>query len=327
MRIDDKIYVTGHRGLVGGAIFRALKRSGFTNIVARTHGELDLTDGSAVAQFFQTERPKHVFMAAARVGGIHANSVCPADFIRDNLLIQTHIIDNAWKTGVERLMFLGSSCVYPKLAPQPIKEEYLLTGPLEGTNRPYALAKIAGIESCWSYNRQYGARFLATMPTNMYGPGDNYHATNSHVIPALLRRFHEAKLSGAAEVVIWGSGTPRREFLYSDDLADACLFLMTLDDARYSTLLGSRDPDEFVPPLVNIGYGSDVTIRELAEMIATVIGYEGRLAFDPSKPDGTPRKLMDSGKIAALGWTPKVTLETGLRRAYEDFRASQLRAT
>jgi len=326
MRNDDKIYLAGHNGLVGGAIFRALKRSGFTNIILRTHSELDLTDSSAVARFFEAERPLHVFLAAARVGGIHANSVCPADFIRDNLLIQTNVIDNAWKTGVDRLMFLGSSCVYPKLAPQPIKEEHLLTGPLEGTNRPYALAKIAGIESCWSYNRQHGTRFLATMPTNMYGLGDNYHPENSHVIPALLRRFHEAKLSGTSVVKIWGSGTPRREFLYSDDLAEACLFLMTLDNARFSTLLGSRDPDDFTPPLINIGYGSDVTIRELAEMIAEVVGYEGRLEFDTSKPDGTPRKLMDSSKIANLGWTPKVVLKTGLQRAYEDFKSSQYAA-
>lgn len=323
MHLDDKIYVAGHRGLVGSALFRALKRSGFTNIIGRTSVELDLTDASAVANFFEAERPGYVFIAAARVGGIHANSVYPVDFLRDNILIQSNLIDNAWKTGVDRLLFLGSSCVYPKLAPQPIKEEYLLTGPLEGTNRPYALAKIAGIEACWSYNRQHGTRYLSAMPTNMYGPGDNYHPENSHVIPGLLRRFHEAKLFGAPEVKIWGSGTPRREFLYSDDLADACLFLMTLDDARFSTLLGSRDPDDFVPPLVNIGYGSDVTIRDLAEMIAEVVGYKGRLAFDTSKPDGTPRKLMDSSKIAGLGWAPKVTLETGLRQAYEDFETSQ----
>ena len=297
MNVSTPIYVAGHRGLVGSAIVRRLQASGHTNLLLRTHAELDLTDERATRAFFEAERPEVVFLAAAKVGGIVANNVYPAEFIRDNLAIQTHVIHAAKLAGVKRLLFLGSSCIYPKLAPQPMKESALLTGPLEPTNRPYALAKIAGIEMCWSYNRQYGTKFLAAMPTNLYGPGDNYHPTNSHVIPALLRKFHEAKERGDANVTVWGSGTPRREFLYSDDMADACVFLMNLPDARYEALLGSDESEtgRFEPPLVNIGVGDDVTIAALAETVKRVVGYGGGIVYDSSKPDGTPRKLMDVG--------------------------------
>ena len=263
-----------------------------------------------------------MFLAAAKVGGIVANNSYPAEFIRDNLAIQTNVIHAAWQAGVQRLLFLGSSCIYPKLAPQPMPESCLLTGPLEPTNRPYALAKIAGIEMCWSYNRQYGTQYLAAMPTNLYGPGDNYHPTNSHVIPALLRKFHEAKLAGAPSVTVWGTGTPRREFLYSDDMADACVFLMNLPDDRYAALLGSDESvtGRFEPPLVNIGVGEDVTIAELAALVCQVVGYQGRIAYDSSKPDGTPRKLMDVGLIHKTGWRATTALAEGLATAYAEFK-------
>lgn len=321
MQKNAKIFVAGHRGLVGSAIVRKLEAEDYTHILKRSHAELDLTDTAATEAFFKTEKPEYVFLAAAKVGGIVANNTYPAEFIRDNLAIQTNVIHAAWKHGVKRLLFLGSSCIYPRLAPQPMKEEYLLLGPLESTNRPYALAKIAGIEMCWSYNRQYGTKYLAVMPTNLYGPGDNYHPENSHVIPALLRKFHEAKESGTKHVVVWGTGTPRREFLYSDDMAAACVFLMSLADDGYIKLLGS---DEFVtgrfePPLVNVGVGEDITIRELAELMSDIVGYQGEITFDTTKPDGTQRKLMESSRLNALGWHAKVELQEGLQRAYEDF--------
>ena len=321
MTPQSRIYVAGHRGLVGSAIVRRLQAAGHTNLLLRTHAELDLTDAHATEAFFQAERPEHVFLAAARVGGIVANNSYPAEFIRDNLAIQTNVIHAAWQTGVQRLLFLGSSCIYPKLAPQPMPESSLLTGPLEPTNRPYALAKIAGIEMCWSYNRQYGTRYLAAMPTNLYGPGDNYHPTNSHVIPALIRRFHEAKLRGDSVVTVWGTGTPRREFLYSDDMADACVFLMNLPDDRYTSLLGSDESvtGRFEPPLVNIGVGHDVTIAELAGLVQQAVGYTGQITFDPTRPDGTPRKLLDVGRINAHGWEASTRLQTGLAVAYREF--------
>jgi GDP-L-fucose synthase len=312
MKQDSRIFVAGHRGLAGSALVRSLERRGFRNFLFRTHADLDLQQPEAVNAFFAEERPEFVFLAAARVGGIHANNTYPADFIRDNLQIQTNVIDAAHRYGVERLLFLGSSCIYPRDCPQPIREEYLLTGPLEPTNRPYAVAKIAGIEMCWSCNRQYGTRFLAAMPTNLYGPGDNYDLQNSHVLPALIRKVHEARCAGRSEVVVWGTGKPLREFLFSDDFADGCVHLMTLDDSSFATLLS----DSF-PPLVNVGYGSDVTIRELAETVCRVLGYTGKLVFDASKPDGTPRKLMDSSRLRALGWRPKIDLETGIRLSFE----------
>ena len=325
MDLAARIHVAGHRGLVGSAIVRKLEREGFKNLLLRTHAELDLTDAQAVATFFEAERPECVFLAAAKVGGIVANNTYPAEFIRDNLAIQTNVIHAAWQRGVKRLMFLGSSCIYPKLAPQPLRESSLLTGPLEATNRPYALAKIAGIEMCWSYNRQYGTRFLAAMPTNLYGPGDNYHPQNSHVIPGLLRKFHEAKASGAREVVVWGTGTVRREFLFSDDMAEACVFLMNLPDDRFDALLGSDESasGRFEPPLVNVGVGDDLTIAELALMVKDVTGYDGEIVYDRSKPDGTPRKLMDVSLLARAGWKAKTTLADGLRVAYRDFLAAE----
>jgi GDP-L-fucose synthase len=321
MEQNARIYVAGHRGLVGSALMRNLAGKGYTNLLTPTHAELDLTDQAAVAAFFATEKPDYVFLAAARVGGIHANNEYPAEFIRDNLAIQTNVIHSAWKHGVKRLLFLGSSCIYPKLCPQPMKEEYLLTGPLEPTNRPYALAKIAGIEMCWSYNRQYGTQYLAVMPTNLYGPGDNYHPENSHVIPALIRKFHEAKLSGAPSVTVWGTGTPRREFLYSDDMADACVYLMNLADEKFDTLLGSNEAKSglFMPPLVNIGVGHDLTIRELAETVKEVIGYTGEIVFDVTKPDGTPRKLLDVTRLSGMNWRYVINLHCGLEIAYKDF--------
>jgi GDP-L-fucose synthase len=322
MNKDDIIYVAGHRGLVGSAIMRALAAAGYSRIVTRTHAECDLTDAGAVAALFEREKPAHVFLAAARVGGIHANNTFPAEFIRDNLAIQTNVIHQAWKSGARRLLFLGSSCIYPKNAPQPLKEDYLLTGPLEATNRPYALAKIAGIEMCWSYNRQYGTKFVAAMPTNLYGPGDNYHPENSHVIPALIRKFHEAKLADAGEVAVWGTGTPRREFLYSDDMAAACLFVMNLPDARFATLLGSKD-EAFAPPLINIGVGEDLTIGELAGIIGQVIGFDGKIVFDASKPDGTMRKLMDVSRLNGLGWRAAKDFRDGLADAYKAFLAQE----
>ncbi len=316
-----KIYIAGHRGLVGSAIVRNLKAKGYTNLLLRTHAELDLTNQAATAAFFAQQKPDYVFLAAARVGGIVANNSFPAEFIRDNLAIQTNIIHATYVNQVQRLMFLGSSCIYPKMAPQPMKEEYLLTGPLEPTNRAYALAKIAGVEMCWSYNRQYGTSYLAAMPTNLYGPGDNYHPENSHVIPALIRKFHEAKVSGAKEVVVWGTGTPRREFMYSEDMADACVHLMNLADDRYGQLLGSDETisGRFEPPLVNIGTGTDLTIKELAAAVRDVVAFSGEVAFDTSKPDGTPRKLMNVDRLVAMGWTPQTQLSQGLLSAYGDY--------
>jgi GDP-L-fucose synthase len=321
MKPSSRIFVAGHRGLVGSAIVRRLQAGGYSNLLTRSHAELDLTDERATRAFFETERPEHVFLAAARVGGIVANQRYPAEFIRDNLAIQTHVIHAAHLAGVQRLLFLGSSCIYPRLAPQPMPENCLLGGPLEPTNRPYALAKIAGIEMCWSYNRQYGTKYLAAMPTNLYGPGDNYHPTNSHVIPALLRKFHEAKQRGDASVTVWGTGTPRREFLHSDDMADACVFLMSLPDERYTALLGSDEgvSGRFEPPLVNIGVGTDVTIAELAAQVAQVVGFAGRIVYDASQPDGTPRKLLDVGLINAAGWKARTALADGLQTAYADF--------
>jgi len=312
---DSRIYIAGHRGLVGSAIHRELLRRGYHNILTRTHEELDLCDEVAVDAFFSAEKPDFVFLAAAKVGGILANNNFPAEFIRDNLIIQTNVIESSRNAGVKRLLFLGSSCIYPKLCPQPIKEEYLLTGPLEPTNRPYAIAKIAGVEMCWSYNRQYGTRYLAAMPTNLYGPGDNFDLANSHVLPALIRKTAEAKTSGAKEIVVWGTGTPRRELLYSDDLAQACCFLMNLDEQRFGSLLVADEP-----PLINIGTGEDVTIRELAEVVARVLEFDGELTFDASKPDGTPRKLMDVGRLHSLGWRHTTDLEQGIRRTWETVR-------
>jgi len=317
MELDSRIYISGHRGLVGSAIERALRRQGYANIATRTHQELDLLNEVAVDAFFSTERPEYVFLAAAKVGGILANNTYPANFIRDNLMIQTNVVESSRVAGVKRLLFLGSSCIYPKLCPQPIKEEYLLTGPLEPTNRPYALAKIAGIEMCWSYNRQYGTRYLAAMPTNSYGPGDNFDLAASHVLPALIRKTAEAKAAGAKELVVWGTGTPRREFVYSDDLAKACCFLMNLDEERFGRLLREDEP-----PLINIGTGEDVTIRELAETVARVVGFDGALVFDTTKPDGTPRKLLDVGLLHGLGWRHSVELEDGIRRTWETVRGT-----
>ena len=314
--LNQKIYVAGHRGMVGSAIVRNLQAKGFTNIVARTHAQLDLTNQQAVSAFFETEKPEQVYLAAAKVGGIHANNTYPAEFIYDNLMVQNNVIHQAFLNGVQKLLFLGSSCIYPKLAPQPMSEEALLTGKLEPTNEPYAIAKIVGIKMCESYNRQYGQShgidYRSVMPTNLYGPGDNYHPENSHVIPALIRRFHEAKLSNAPEVVIWGTGTPRREFLYVDDMAAASVFVMGLDKAIY---------DSQTQPMqshINVGFGSDVTINELAHAVATAIGYQGVICFDSSKPDGSPRKWMDSSKLNTLGWKPLVGLQEGLSNAYSD---------
>jgi GDP-L-fucose synthase len=309
-----RIFVAGHRGLVGSALLRRLAVAGFENLVTRTHAELDLTDQASVRSFFARERPEYVFLAAAKVGGILANNTYPAQFIAENLAIQTNVIHEAYAAGVKRLLFLGSSCIYPRDCPQPIKEEYLLTGPLEATNRPYAIAKIAGIEMCWSYNRQYGTRYLSVMPTNLYGPGDNYDLQNSHVLPALIRKMHEAKIRGEREVIVWGTGAPRREFLYSDDMADACVMLMRLPDQQFAEILAKHQP-----PLINVGCGEDLTIRELAGTVAKVVGFEGKLVFDASKPDGTMRKLLDVGRMFALGWSPVVSIEAGISRAYADF--------
>jgi GDP-L-fucose synthase len=326
MNQDSKIYVAGHRGLVGSALVRNLQAAGYTRVVLRTHAELELMDEQATEAFFKAEEPDYVFLAAAKVGGIVANNTYPANFIRDNLAVQTNVIHSAFLSGVKRLMFLGSSCIYPKMAPQPIKETALLTGPLEPTNRAYALAKIAGIEMCWSYNRQHGTRYLAAMPTNLYGPGDNYHPQNSHVIPALLRKFHDAKQMGEPTVTVWGTGTPLREFMYSDDMAGACIHLMNLPDADYTRLLGSDETvtGRFEPPLVNVGVGYDMTIAELAKLVGETVGYTGQIVFDTSKPDGTPRKLMDVGLLASTGFQPRTTLSEGLKVAYSDFVASHI---
>lgn len=315
----SKIYVAGHRGLVGSALMRQLNAHGYSKIVTRTHGELDLTSQQAVKDFFQTEKPEYVFLAAAKVGGIHANNTYPAEFLYENLAIQTNVIHQSYLNGVKRLLFLGSSCIYPRDCPQPIKEEYLLTGELEPTNRAYALAKIAGIEMCWSYNRQYGTQYLAVMPTNLYGPGDNYHPENSHVIPAMIRKFHEAKVNNQNTVTIWGTGKPKREFLYSDDMAEACVFVMNLADAQYQPLLAA-DHNDGLPPLLNLGSGSDLTIVELAHLVKEVVGFTGEVVLDSTKPDGTMRKLMDSSRMNQLGWSVQIQLKDGLTSAYNDFK-------
>jgi GDP-L-fucose synthase len=307
MNHDTKIWVAGHRGMVGSAIHRRLAERGYRNLVVRTHAELDLIDGAAVRAFYAAERPEVVVIAAAKVGGILANNTYRAQFIHENLMIQGNLIHGAWEHGVKKLVFLASSCIYPKLCPQPMREEHLLSGPLEPTNEPYAIAKIAGIKMCAAYNSQYGTDFLSVMPPNMYGPGDHYDLQNSHVLPALIRKMHEAKLAGAPEVVIWGTGTPRREFLYSDDLADGCVFL--LENASAARI------GEFI----NVGSGTDQSIGELARMIGAIVGYQGRLVFDTSKPDGTPRKLLDVSRMTALGWTARVSMEQGIRAAYADF--------
>jgi len=315
MNRDAKIYVAGHQGLVGSALVRQLRAQGYANLLLLTHHELDLTKQSEVEKFFAQERPEYVFLAAAKVGGILANSTYPAEFIYQNLLIQTNVIHEAYRTGVKRLLFLGSSCIYPKHAPQPMKEECLLTGPLEPTNRAYAVAKIAGIEMCWSHNRQHGTRFLAAMPSNLYGPGDHYDLHDSHVLPALIRKMHEAKVSGADHVVVWGTGSPRREFLFSDDAANACVFLMNLSNEKIDAILANGRS----VPIVNIGCGEDATIRELAELIADVVGFSGELVFDASKPDGTPQKLLDISLVTQLGWTPRTSLREGLAETYAEF--------
>lgn len=349
MKKDVKIYIAGHRGLAGSAIVRELQRQGYSNLITRTHAELDLEDAVATRQFFEQERPELVFLAAAKVGGIYANNTYPVDFLMSNLLIEANICRAAHAIKVSRLIFLGSSCIYPRDCPQPIKEEYLLTGPLEATNRPYALAKIAGIEMCWSYNRQYGTKWLAAMPTNLYGSGDNYSLNSSHVLPALIRKIHLAKLAQVGDieginrdevvhgsipsdhkahlfkacalplesvVTLWGSGAPRREFLYVDDLANALVFLATLDDKRYEALVAPLRC-----PLVNVGSGKDLTIRELAETVAGVVGYQGGFVQDTSKPDGTMRKVMDVSRLNTLGWQPKVSLKNGIALAYEDMQS------
>lgn len=325
MHKNARIFVAGHRGLAGSAIMRQLASQGYTKVLARTHAELDLADGTAVQAFFRDTKPEFVILAAAKVGGIHANSTFPAEFIHNNLAIQINVIHQAYLHGVNRLLFLGSSCIYPRMAPQPIREDSLLSGPLEPTNRPYAVAKIAGIEMCWSYNRQYGTRSLAVMPTNLYGPGDNYHPENSHVIPGLIHKFHEAKVCGAQSVQVWGTGAPRREFLYSDDMAKACLHLLTLPEERYAALLGTTTVIDVnsQPPLVNIGVGHDVTISELAELVKSTVGFSGRIEFDVTKPDGPPQKLLDVSRITQTGWTANTTLENGLEQAYAEYLSTR----
>lgn len=314
---DQKIYVAGHRGMVGSAIVRNLQAQGYKNIITRTHAELDLTNQAAVESFFNTEKPDQVYLAAAKVGGIHANNTFPAEFIYQNLMMESNVIHQAFKSGVKKLLFLGSSCIYPKLAEQPMGEDALLTGKLESTNEPYAIAKIAGIKICESYNRQYGnshgVDYRSVMPTNLYGPGDNYHPENSHVIPALIKRFYEAKIANTPEVVIWGTGTPKREFLYVDDMAAASVFVMQLDKPTYDS------QTEPMQSHINVGYGSDITINELANAVAKVTGYSGKIVFDSTKPDGAPRKWMDSARLNALGWMPKVGLEEGLQLTYSEF--------
>ena len=302
MKSNSRIYVAGHRGLVGSAIIRSLKQRGFENLITRTHAELELMDAVAVKDFFEQAKPEYVFLAAAKVGGIHANSTYPADFMRENLIVQTNVIHESWRQGVVKLLFLGSSCIYPKLCPQPIKEEYLLSGELEKTNDAYALAKIAGIKTCQSYNQQHGTHFISAMPTNLYGVNDNFHPENSHVLPALIKRFHEAKLANVESISIWGTGKSRREFLHSDDLADAVLFLMeNYDDSE----------------IVNVGCGKDQTIKELAETIQELVGYTGHLKFDSTRPDGTPQKILDISKINSLGWKPTISLREGLKQVYQ----------
>lgn len=314
---EKKIYVAGHRGMVGSAIVRELKRRGHTNLIYRTRQELDLTDQAAVRHFFETEKPDQIYLAAAKVGGIHANNTYPAEFIYENLMVQNNVIHQGFLSGVKKILFLGSSCIYPKLAPQPMREDALLTGKLEPTNEPYAIAKIAGIKLCESYNRQYGLShgvdYRSVMPTNLYGPGDNYHPENSHVIPALILRFHEAKKNNQAEVVIWGTGSPMREFLYVDDMAKASIFVMEMDQKLYQNSVQAHQNH------INVGFGSDITIANLAQLITKVVDYKGRIVFDPSRPDGAPKKLMDSSKLRDMGWTPQVSLECGLVTTYQEF--------
>ncbi|MFM6927923.1 MAG: GDP-L-fucose synthase family protein [Bdellovibrio sp.] len=318
MNKNAKIYVAGHRGFVGSAMVEVLKEQGFTNLVLRPHSELDLMDQDQVVAFFEQEKPEYVFMAAAKVGGILANNTYPADFIFTNTVIQNNIIENSHKTGVKRLLFLGSSCIYPKEAPQPIKEESLLTGPLEPTNRPYAIAKISGIEMCWSFNRQYETKYLVAMPTNLYGVNDNYDLKNSHVIPALMRKFHEAKVQGAPQAVIWGTGKPLREFMNSKDMAEACVFLMNLPEEKFNSLVAADKC-----PLINVGVGHDISIKDLATMICKIVGYKGELVFDETKPDGTFRKVMDCAKLHALGWKHHIELEQGLTEVYSQVFANK----
>ncbi|WP_077541837.1 GDP-L-fucose synthase family protein [Sedimentisphaera cyanobacteriorum] len=312
---NSKIYVPGHTGLVGSAIIRELQRRGFDNLLLKSIDELDLLDSKVVADFMQREKPDFIIQCAAKVGGIIANNTYPGQFFYENMRIQTNIIHNAYLAGVKRLLFLGSSCIYPKHCPQPMKEEHLLTGELEPTNRPYALAKIGGIEMCWSYNRQYGTRYLAVMPTNLYGPGDNYDLQNSHVIPGLIHKMHLAKSENRDSVELWGTGSPYREFLYSDDLARACVHLLDLEDDMYSKFVGHED----IAPLINIGCGEDQTIKELAEIVKEVVGFDGEIKWDTSKPDGTPRKLLDVSRLFSLGWKPSISLKDGIKLAYEDF--------
>jgi GDP-L-fucose synthase len=323
MNLHDKIYIAGHRGLVGSAILRKLQALGFANLLTRTRAELDLTEQGAVQQFFATEKPDYVFLAAARVGGILANSRYPANFIHENLVIQSNIIHSAYLAGVRRLLFLGSSCIYPKLAPQPMKEEYLLSGKLEPTNEPYAIAKIAGIKMCESYNRQYGTAFFSVMPTNLYGPNDNFNLDDSHVIPALIRKFHEAREAGAGEVTIWGTGKPRREFLHVDDMADACVFLMNLPDGDVAGVF-KRYPE---PSFVNVGTGEDITVAELAAIIGETVGFRGEICYDADKPDGTPRKLLDVSRLQGLGWRARIGLEEGIADTFGWYQAQRGRFT
>jgi len=317
MATTARIFVAGHRGLAGSAIVRNLEARGYSNLLLRSRTQLDLLDPSATRAFFDAERPEYVFLAAAKVGGVLANRDFPAEFISENLNIQNNVLESARRTGVKRLLFLGSSCIYPRLAPQPLKEEYLLSGPLEFTNRAYAIAKIAGIEMCWAFNREYGTQFLAAMPTNLYGPGDNYDLQSSHVLPALIRKTHEAIQRGDSEVGIWGTGTPQREFLFSDDMADACVHLMNLSEAEFDSMISIPE----MAPLINVGSGQDLTIRELATMVTSVLGFHGDIVFDSSKPDGTPRKLLDSSRLFALGWKPRVSLKQGIQLAWDDYRA------
>jgi len=321
MQTDSRIYVAGHSGLAGSALVRALRAAGFRNLLLRSHAELELRDAGAVASFFERERPEYVFVAAAKVGGILANDRFPADFIRDNLAIELNVVCEAARAGVRRLLLLGSSCIYPRDCPQPMREEHLLTGPLESTNRAYAVAKIAGIELCWSYNRQHGTRFLAAMPTNLFGPGDHYDLETSHVLPALIRKVHEARARGERIVTVWGSGRPRREFLYSDDMAEACVFLMRLPDDAFARLTTPG-----AAPLINVGAGKDLSIAELAGLVGAAVGYDGGFIYDASKPDGTPRKLLDTSRLAALGWQPRIGLRDGIALAYRDFLAREAAA-
>jgi GDP-L-fucose synthase len=319
MELNARIYVAGHRGLAGSAILRRLSSAGYRNLLTRTHAELELTDQGAVRNFFEQEKPAYVFVAAAKVGGILANNDYPAEFIQSNLAVQINVMHQAWRNGVTRLLFLGSSCIYPRDCPQPIKEEYLLTGPLEFTNRAYAVAKIAGVEMCRSYNRQYGTRYLAAMPTNLYGLNDHYDLERAHVLPALIRKMHEAKAGGLDRVVIWGTGSPRREFLCSDDMADACVTMINLPDEAFDEIL--RGPNDF--PLINVGCGEDQTIADLARAVASVVGFRGALEFDKSKPDGTPQKLLDVSRLRKLGWAPRVDLKSGIAASYRDFLARE----